>query len=257
MPLLNDLSIVDPYIMNVGCLCWHFGCSSKPPSTWFARRISKSQSLIGLETVAGLVMLAVRWFLAGVFLRSGLGKTTGLAQFRAAVANYRLLPAVLVTPVAYTLPLAEIAAGILLALGILPLVVAAALALLLIAFAAAIAVNLARGRVIDCGCAGSVATPQLISWRHVGTDIALAVAATAVAIAPPPGDLWTGPSGLARVAMPAGGAFPVLLSVLVCLVTVTLLRRAGTVIGLARAAGEGLRAAHTVSRPVNTDPRSL
>jgi len=181
-------------------------------------------------------MLAVRWFLAGVFFRSGLGKTTALAQFRAAVANYRLLPAVLVTPVAYVLPFAEIVAAILLALGIVPLVVAAALALLLIAFAAAIAVNLARGRVMDCGCAGSVATPKLISWRHVATDMALAGAATAVAVAPPPGNLWAGPNGLVSVAMPAGGAFPVLLSVLVCLVTVTLLRRAGAVTGLARAA---------------------
>jgi uncharacterized membrane protein YphA (DoxX/SURF4 family) len=186
--------------------------------------------------MAGLVMLAVRWVLAGVFLRSGLGKTTGLALFRAAVANYRLLPAVLVTPVAYVLPFAEIVAAILLALGVVPLVVAAALALLLIAFATAVAVNLARGRVIDCGCAGTVATPRLISWRHVATDMTLAGAAAAVAVAPPPGNLWAGPGGLVSVAMPAGGAFPVLLSVLVCLVTVTLLRRAGAAIGLARAA---------------------
>jgi uncharacterized membrane protein YphA (DoxX/SURF4 family) len=202
-------------------------------------------------------MLAVRWFLAAVFLRSGLGKATGLAEFRAAVQNYRLLPAALVAPVAYTLPAAELVAGLLLALGILPVVVAAALALLLIAFAAAIAVNLARGRVIDCGCAGSVGTPQLINWRHVGTDIALAGAAAAVAIAPPPADLWTGPSGLASVATPGGGAFPVLLSVLVCLVTVTLLRRAGTVFGLARAAAQRPRAARRLARPVNPDPWSL
>jgi uncharacterized membrane protein YphA (DoxX/SURF4 family) len=201
-------------------------------------------------------MLAVRWFLAGVFLRSGLDKTTGLVQFRAAVANYQLLPAVLVTPVAYGLPFAEIAAGVLLALGILCLVVAAALALLLIAFATAIAVNLARGRVFDCGCAGSVATPQLITWRHVATDMALAGAAAAVAIAPPPADLWRGPSGLASIAMPAGGAFPVLLSVLVCLVTVTLLRRAGAVINLARAAGERHSATDGVSRPVHRNPWS-
>jgi uncharacterized membrane protein YphA (DoxX/SURF4 family) len=199
-------------------------------------------------------MLAVRWFLAGVFLRSGLSKTTGLAQFRAAAANYRLLPTALVTPVAYSLPFAEIAAAILLALGILPVAVASALALLLIAFAAAIAVNLARGHVIDCGCAGSAATPQLISWRHVANDLALAATAATVATVPPPADLWPGPDGLASVAMPAGGAFPVLLSVLVCLVVVTLLRRTGATIALARRARERFKEPDGVSHPALSDP---
>jgi uncharacterized membrane protein YphA (DoxX/SURF4 family) len=199
-------------------------------------------------------MLAVRWFLAGVFLRSGVGKVTALAQFRTAVANYRLLPAVLVAPVAYGLPFAEIAAAILLALGILPLVVAAALALLLLAFAVAIAVNLARGRVIDCGCAGSAAAPRMISWRHVVTDLVLAGAAVAVATVPPPADLWLGPRGLASVATPAGGVFPVLLSVLVCLAVVTLLRRTGAVMALVRATGESLKEADGVSHPARSDP---
>jgi uncharacterized membrane protein YphA (DoxX/SURF4 family) len=204
--------------------------------------------------MAGLVMLAVRWFLAGIFLRSGLGKATALGPFRTAVANYRLLPTALVTPVAYGLPFAEIAAAILLALGILPLVVAAVLALLLLAFAVAIAVNLARGRVIDCGCAGSIAAPRMISWRHVATDLVLAGAAVALATVPPPADLWPGPRGLASVATPAGGVFPVLLSVLVCLAVVTLLRRTGTVMALVRATGEGLKEADGVSRPAHSDP---
>lgn len=184
--------------------------------------------------MVALVTLAVRWIIAGVFLRSGLGKTIGLSEFRRAVANYRLLPGVLVAPVAYTLPFAEIAAAILLALGVLTVVVAAALALLLVAFAAAIAVNLARGRVFDCGCAGSAATPQMISWPHVGADMVLGAAAAAIAMAPPPGNLWRGPGGLTSVAMPPGGVFPVLLSVVLVLVIATLLRRAGHVFALTR-----------------------
>jgi uncharacterized membrane protein YphA (DoxX/SURF4 family) len=222
-----------------------------------ARRMRGSSGIAepdGTGIVAGLVMLAVRWVLAGVFLRSGFGKATALGQFRTAVANYRLLPAGLVTPVAYGLPFAEIAAAIALALGIVPLVVAAALALLLLAFATAIAVNLARGRVIDCGCAGSAAAPQKISWRHVATDLVLAGAAAAVAMVPPPADLWPGPRGLASVAAPPGGAFPVLLSVLVCLAVVTLLRRAGTVIALARATGESLDEADRAPRPAHSAP---
>jgi uncharacterized membrane protein YphA (DoxX/SURF4 family) len=185
--------------------------------------------------MVALVTLAIRWIIAGVFLRSGLGKTADLAGFRGAVANYRLLPAGLVGPVAYSLPFAEIAAATLLALGVLPVVVAAALALLLVTFAAAIAVNLARGRVFDCGCAGSIATPQKISWWHVGADVVLGAAAAAIAFAPPPANLWKGPGGLTAVAMPAGGAFPVLVAVILVLVIAALLRRAGPVYALVRA----------------------
>jgi uncharacterized membrane protein YphA (DoxX/SURF4 family) len=188
--------------------------------------------------MAGLIMLAVRWCVAGIFLRSGLGKAAGLAEFRDAVANYRLLPAALVAPVAYSLPFAEIAAGVLLALGVLPVVVAAILALLLVAFAGAIAINLARGRVFDCGCAGSVAAPQMISWRHVAADVLLAGAAAAIAVALPPANLWEGPNGLTGIAMPGGGAFPVVLSVVLCLVLVRVLRRFGTVMAIARIAAK-------------------
>lgn len=187
--------------------------------------------------MAGLVLLAARWVIAAVFLRSGLGKIAGLAEFRVAVANYRLLPAFLVAPVAFSLPFAEVVAAVLLALGVLPVVVAAALALMLAAFAVAIAVNLARGRVFDCGCAGSAATAQVIGWRHVTTDVVLAGAAAAVAMAPPPPSLFLGPDGLARVSMPGGGAFPVLLSVVLCLVTVSLSSRARTAFMLARRYG--------------------
>jgi hypothetical protein len=74
----------------------------------------------------------------------------------------------------------------------------------------------------------------VIGWRHVTTDVVLAGAAAAVALAPPPADLFLGPGGLARVSMPGGGAFPVLLSVVLCLVMVALSRRASTVFVLAR-----------------------
>src|SRR6202044_7309 len=122
-------------------------------------------------------LLAARWLVAGIFLRSGLVKAVGITEFRSAVANYRLLPPALVKPVAVTLPFAELGAAVLLAVGVLTVAVAAGLALLLIAFAVAIAINLARGRVFDCGCAGSAAAPRLISWRHVVTDLALAAVA--------------------------------------------------------------------------------
>ncbi len=198
----------------------------------------------------GLFLLAARWLVAGIFLRSGLAKATGLAAFRAAVANYRLLPPALVTAVATALPFAEIAAAALLAVGVLPVVVAGALAVLLVIFAAAIAVHLARGRVCDCGCAGSAAAPRTISWRHVAVDLVLAALAAAVAVAPPAAaELWRGPAGLLRVATQGGGAFPVLLAVLVCFAMTALLQRAAAVRGLAASASRQLAAGNVPAPP--------
>jgi methylamine utilization protein MauE len=191
--------------------------------------------------VAGLTLLAVRWLIAGLFLRSGLAKVTGLPEFRSAVANYRILPPGLVKPVARALPFAEIVAALLLGVGVLPVAVSAALALLLAAFAAAVGVNLARGRVFDCGCGGSVA-PRLISWRHVWVDLVLAAAAAVVAAAPPDAvNLWRGPAGLVEEPAPGGGAFPVLLAVVLCYTAAALLRRGLAVRSLAGAAGRSVR----------------
>jgi len=181
----------------------------------------------------GLLLLTARCVIAAVFLRAGLAKLTDLRDFRSAVRNYRLLPPALVPAVAVSLPFAEVAAAIMLAAGILPGVVAGLLALLLLIFAAAIAVNLARGRVFDCGCAG--AAPQTISWMHVLSNGALAALAVAVALAPPTAlALWPGIPGPFSVATPRGDALPVVLTVVLGLVMLTVLRRAARVSRLSR-----------------------
>jgi hypothetical protein len=155
-------------------------------------------------------------------------KVTDLADFRSAVTNYRLLPTRLVPAVALTLPFAELAAAVLLALGILPGIIAGLLAVLLLSFAAAIAINLARGRSFDCGCAGSA--PRTISWAHVASDVCMAALAVAIAVAPPSTlALWPGPPGLVSVAIPRAEALPIVLAVVLGLITVTVLRRAAAV----------------------------
>jgi uncharacterized membrane protein YphA (DoxX/SURF4 family) len=174
------------------------------------------------------VLLASRCLVVCVFFRAGFAKITDLADFRSAVTNYRLLPARLVPVIAVTLPFAELTAAVMLALGILPGIVASLLALLLLAFAAAIAINLARGRSFDCGCAGSA--PQTINWTHVASNVGLAALSAAVAVAPPRSlAIWPGTSGLFSVATPRGDALPIVLAVVLGLVTVTVLRRAATV----------------------------
>lgn len=110
--------------------------------------------------------------LCGMFVTSGLAKMTR-GDFTSDLANYRLLPPRLVVRVGRALPAAEVVVGVGLLVGALPSIFLGAAALLL-AFAAAVAVNLRRGRSIACGCRGGV-TP--IRWRIVITNLVLAAAA--------------------------------------------------------------------------------
>ena len=88
------------------------------------------------------------------------------AGFRRALADYRIVPSSLVPMVAIVVVLLEAAVvfGRFAALG----------GMLLLAYAAAIAVNLIRGRVrIDCGC-GGVAGRERLSWWLVGRNVVCA-----------------------------------------------------------------------------------
>ena len=101
------------------------------------------------------VALSIRFALGGLFLVAGAAKLTSLDSFEAAVRDYKILPARLVRPVSRVVPLAEFAAGALMALGIAIPAVAVVMAGLMIIFATAIAINLLRGRTIDCGWSGA------------------------------------------------------------------------------------------------------
>jgi uncharacterized membrane protein YphA (DoxX/SURF4 family) len=76
------------------------------------------------------------------------------------VRAYRLLPEVLVHPVAWGLPFLELAVALLLAAGVATRLAAATSTGLLLVFIAGIASAWARGLQIDCGCfsTGGVAT---------------------------------------------------------------------------------------------------
>jgi uncharacterized membrane protein YphA (DoxX/SURF4 family) len=191
---------------------------------------------VGLAAVAAAVLTILRLAVAGVFIRAGTVKLAGLAEFRLAVANYQILPTGLVGAAAVGVPVLEAAAGVLLLLGIFSAVVAAVLAVLLLCFSAAIGLNLARGRVFDCGCGGST-VPQLINWRHVAVNGLLAAAAIAILIAPPGGlELLRGPRGLFSIGIPGGSGAPVVLAaVLVFISARTLGAAAGAHRSLLRA----------------------
>jgi uncharacterized membrane protein YphA (DoxX/SURF4 family) len=125
-----------------------------------------------------------RFGLAVVFLLSGLAKLPRRADFMSAVRNYRLVPDRVGAVVGRTLPPVEVAAGALLALGLGVRPVAALLGGFLVVFSCAAAINLLRGREIDCGCFGPVAERH-ITWWSVARNVVLAGAAgVVVAVGP-------------------------------------------------------------------------
>jgi hypothetical protein len=139
-----------------------------------------------------------------LLLGTAFAKLGDLTAFRDAVAEYALLPSRLAGVAASLLLAAEAAAGlVLLAPGPAGALGAAAL---LVLYAAAVAVNLARGRRhIECGCGGPGGRRPL----H-GALVArnLAVAGLLAATAPPPGprsllalDVLTVSAGVAVLAL--------------------------------------------------------
>jgi uncharacterized membrane protein YphA (DoxX/SURF4 family) len=124
--------------------------------------------------------LAFRFVLGFVFLFASLPKIAAPRDFARAVANYQLLPHRLARHVARWLPTLELAAATCLLAGIAIPVVAAIASALLLAFAAAVAINLLRGRAIECGC-GGLAAPKTIGPGLVVRDVVFAAAAAALA----------------------------------------------------------------------------
>lgn len=122
---------------------------------------------VGYTAVLAFVLL---------FAHAALDKWRRLAEFGAVLANYRLFPAAAATALAALVPGLES----LLALLLLPAVTrpwaAAGGATLLLAYAAAIGINLRRGRRdLDCGCAGPAERRPIAPWM-VGRNILLAAA---------------------------------------------------------------------------------
>jgi hypothetical protein len=134
-----------------------------------------------------LIVKAVCTGFGGLLLLAARHKLVILQQFRAVLADYRVLPVPLVTPVAWTVPAIELLIGsswLLACAGYLPVTVAAlATTLLLALYTLAMAINLLRGRRhISCGCglASSATDGQLLSWWLIarnGVLIGVALAA--------------------------------------------------------------------------------
>lgn len=105
------------------------------------------------------ITLVVRVLLAGILGLAGYAKFTEPAALqKTAVAAYRILPKSMVGPVAFGLPVLEMALAAMILLGFATRVMAICVGLLFIVFIAGIISVAARGLTIDCGCFGGGGT---------------------------------------------------------------------------------------------------
>lgn len=128
--------------------------------------------------------LAARLLLGGVLVVAGLLKLPDPAEAVRAVRAYRLLPEVLVGPVAFGLPVVEVAVGLALLAGVFVQTAAVAAALLLAVFLVGVGSAWARGLQIDCGCfggGGQVQAGRTAYPAEVARDTALLLVALALA----------------------------------------------------------------------------
>ena len=123
--------------------------------------------------------MTARAALALLFVVAAGHKLRDPGRFRSTLAEYRLLPDVL-TPLAAALVVAvELAVAAALAVPPLRTPGLVSAAALLLGYAAAIGINLARGRRdLDCGCAGPAVRRPISGWL-VARNVALAGVALA------------------------------------------------------------------------------
>ena len=133
---------------------------------------------------------AVRIATALMFLTAAIGKMRRWRTFEGVVANYRLLPGALNRVVAWMLPPAELLLALALVLGLPEAEIAASC--LLSVFAAAMAINLGRGRkFIDCGCFDA-SLRQTLRWSLVARNAVLALLLMVAALSRNAADAWDG-----------------------------------------------------------------
>jgi uncharacterized membrane protein YphA (DoxX/SURF4 family) len=139
-----------------------------------------------LHALDPIFVLMAAYGLALLFAGAAISKLASLAEFEGVVQNFRLLPRPLVKPVAWLLAPTELTVALGLAATTTRPYAAFAAVLLLMTFAAAIAINLWRGRrIIDCGCFGSM-LDQTLSWALVARNGALTALAAVMAASGPP-----------------------------------------------------------------------
>ncbi len=129
----------------------------------------------GMRQDIPLISSAKRWLvcsarllLGGIFLYASLAKIGKPYHFAAAIAAYQLLPPTLVGVATVFIPWVEAVAAMALLSGLKPRSAVLVLSGLMLIFMAAIAITMARGLAIDCGCGLLVERP--VGWLALLED---------------------------------------------------------------------------------------
>jgi uncharacterized membrane protein YphA (DoxX/SURF4 family) len=99
-----------------------------------------------------MIQVFVRIALGIIFLWASVGKIRDPRAFAQILENYRILPAVLVNPVAVLLPWVEAICGLSLILGFFVRGSSLIVNLLMLSFITAFILNVFRGIDVSCGC---------------------------------------------------------------------------------------------------------
>ncbi|MCU7494119.1 MAG: DoxX family membrane protein [Ignavibacteria bacterium] len=120
------------------------------------------------------LLLMARIALGGVFIFAGMQKISDPSGFAKAIYDYRIFPEAIINFFAVTLPWLELVSGLLLLFGILVRENAAILNSLLFLFIILVAISIARGLNIECGCFGTSSVLRT-GWQKVLENSALAL----------------------------------------------------------------------------------
>jgi uncharacterized membrane protein YphA (DoxX/SURF4 family) len=129
-------------------------------------------------------VLIVRVLLGGLLVAAGLLKVGHATDLAATIAGFRLLPAVIVGPLALGLPYFEILLGGYLIAGLFTRTVAVIAAVQFVVYAGVIASAVVRHISANCGCFGPNDSAPA-DWPHVAFDLMLAAASLFVALRAP------------------------------------------------------------------------
>lgn len=140
-----------------------------------------------MKPLPAVLGVAARLALGGVLVAAGGIKVVDLDASVRSVVAYDLFSYPLAEFIGITLPIIEIALGLLLIIGLLTRPSAALGAVLMVVFIAGIASAWARGLTIDCGCfgdGGPVSENQTKYAQEIARDIGLALAGLYLVIRP-------------------------------------------------------------------------
>lgn len=133
----------------------------------------------GLTTT---LFIIVRIALGTAFVYASWDKILHPAQFAQAVANYQLLPQILVNPVAWILPWLELVCGVCLLIGWSRRGSALIISILMLVFITALAISLVRGLDIQCGCFSLTTQTSMPLYLDILRDVLLLAMAIAILV---------------------------------------------------------------------------